>query len=120
MKDNRSFQNFNLSARQATALRQLARMPWPIERGKEVLQTTLGSLYRRKLIRVSGGCFEISDLGEQALHQQSHAEIARRASSIDSPFARVIAELANWAATPERKAPARLHMVRGRRVKRAA
>jgi hypothetical protein len=87
---------FRISPKQATALRALARSPWQIDKARHVLQTTLGALYKRGYVAVSGDHFIITPAGGLALHEQSHANIERSHSMFDAGFARVIREFANY------------------------
>ena len=112
---------FNLSPKQATALRQIQKHPWPIEAAQHKLQTTLGSLYKRGFVSVFEDFIEITEDGAEAIRLQAHSEIERGISTYSSPFARVIAELADWKARPEGEgAPRRKHRLIPIRTKRNA
>jgi hypothetical protein len=99
---------YNLSPKQATAIRQLHRAAMPIAEAQHVLQTTLGALYRRGYIKIRDGYFMTTEAGDEALRQQTHADIHRSRGMYDAPFAGVIAELAGY----KRKEPGRAGKLR--------
>ena len=101
-------QRMNLSPKQATALRRIAKRPIPIADAQGIVQTTWGALWRREFIMLRGGGFHITDAGLQALDAQIHSTIER---AHYAPFAGVIRELANYR-RPDEKADSTVREMR--------
>jgi hypothetical protein len=83
---------FNLSAKQATALRQLTK-GCSLAVAQGMIQTTFGALYRRKFIEIKAGRVQVTLLGHEALYRQSRAHVDRAETMHDAPFAAVIRAL---------------------------
>jgi len=95
-----SLYQYRLSPAQATALRRLQRHNLPIAEAQAIKQTTLEALYVRNMIHVRAGEVRITAEGTRTLDMQIHADIERK--NTGAPFARAIAELANWTGSKEK------------------